>query len=84
MADARETEKELSKQLENVVARIGKVERQLKALRRHTMEGPKGKPGAGFIAGKERMIEAAEVTKELDALKQREQEIRAKLQSGNH
>ena len=84
MADAMETEKELNKQLEDVVARIDKARRELKALHRHPMESSKGKPGTSFIAGKERMIEAAEVTRQLDTLKQREDEIRAKLQSGNH
>jgi hypothetical protein len=33
MADAMETEKELNKQLEDVVARIDKARRELKALR---------------------------------------------------
>jgi len=84
MADAMETEKELNKQLEDVVARIDKARRELKALRGHPMESSRGKPGASFIAGKERMIEAAEVTRQLDTLKQREHEIRARLQSGNH
>jgi len=84
MADAMETEEELNKQLEDVVARIDKAERELKALRRHPMESPKGRPRASFIAGKERMLEAAEVAKQLDILKQREHEIRTKLHSGNH
>lgn len=83
MADTMETEEELNKQLEDVVARIDKARRELKALRRQPTESSKGKLRASFIAGKERMIEAAEVTKQLDALKQREQEIRAKLHSGN-
>jgi hypothetical protein len=47
------------------------------------MESSKGKPGASFITGKERMIEAAEATKQLDAPRQREHEIQAKLQPGN-
>jgi hypothetical protein len=79
-----ETEEELNKQLEDIVARIGKAERELKALRRHPTESSRGKPRTGFIAGKERMIEAAEAAKQLDTLKQREHEIRAKLHSGNH
>ena len=83
MADTMETEEELNKQLEDVVARIDKAERELKALRRQPMESPKGKPRASFIAGRERMLEAAEVARQLDALKQREHEIRAKLHSGN-
>ena len=80
-----ETEEELNKQLEDIVATIGKAERELKALRRHhPTESSKGRARASFIAGKERMIEAAEAAKRLDTLKQREHEIRAKLHSGNH
>jgi hypothetical protein len=79
-----ETEEELNKQLEDIAAKIGKAEREFKALRRHPAESSRGKPGASFIAGKERMIEAAEAAKQLDTLKQREHEIRAKLHSGNH
>jgi len=74
-----ETEEELNKQLEDVVARIDKARRELKALRGHPMESPKGKPGASFIAGRERMVEAADVAKQLDGLKQLEREIRTKL-----
>jgi len=84
MADAMETEEELNKQLEDIVAKIDKAKRELKALRRHPAESLKGKPGASFISGKERMIEAAEAAKQLDTLKQREHEIRAKLHSGDH
>jgi hypothetical protein len=79
-----ETEEELNKQLEDIVAKIDKAKRELKALRRHPTESSKGKPGASFITGKERMLEAAEAAKQLDTLKQREHEIRAKLHSGNH
>ena len=84
MADAMETEEELNKQLEDIVAKIDKAKRELKALRRHPAESSKGKPRASFIADKERMIEVAEAAKQLDTLKQREHEIRAKLHSGNH
>ena len=79
-----ETEEELNKQLEDIVTKIDKAKRELKALRRHPTESPKGKPGASFITAKEQMIEAVEVTKQLNTLEQREHEIRAKLQSGNH
>jgi hypothetical protein len=79
-----ETEKELNKQLEDIVAKIDKAKRELKALRRHPTESSKGKPRTSFITGKERMIEAAEAAKQLDTLTQREHEIRAKLPSGNH
>ena len=79
-----EKKEELNKQLEDIVAKIDKAKRELKALRGHPAESSKRKPGASFIAGKERMIEAAEAAKQLDTLKQREHEIRAKLHSGNH
>ena len=84
MADATETEEELNKQLEDIVAKIDKARRELKALRSHPTESSQGKPRASFITGKERMIEATEAAKQLDTLKQREQEIRAKLHSSNH
>jgi uncharacterized protein YacL (UPF0231 family) len=84
MADDMETEEELNKELEDILAKIDKAERELKALRRHQAESSKGQPRASFITGKEWMIEADEVAKQLDTLKQREHEIRAKLDSGNH
>ena len=79
-----ETKEELNKQLEDIVTKIDKAKRELKALRRHPTESSKGKPRASFITGKEQMIEAAEAAKQLNTLKEREYEIRAKLQSGNH
>ncbi|MGB5925851.1 MAG: hypothetical protein WBH01_07165 [Dehalococcoidia bacterium] len=79
-----EKKEELNKQLEDILAKIDKAKRELKALRGHQAESSKGKPRASFIAGKERMIEAAEAAKQLDTLKQREHEIRAKLHSSNH
>jgi hypothetical protein len=79
-----ETEEQLNKQLEDILTKIDKAKRELKALRGHPAQGSKGKLGASFIAGKERMIEAAEAAKQLDTLKQREHEIRAKLHPGSH
>jgi hypothetical protein len=79
-----ETKEELNKQLEDIVTKIDKAKRELKALRRHPTESPKGKLRASFITGKEQMIEAAEAAKQLNTLEEREHEIRAKLQSGNH
>ena len=79
-----DTEEELNKQLEDIVAKIDKTRRELKALRRRQAESAKGRPRASFITGKEWKIEAEEAAKQLDALRQREQEIRTKLQSGNH
>jgi ribosomal protein L29 len=79
-----ETEEELNKQLEDIVTEIDKAKRELKALRRRQAEGAKGKPGASFITGREWKTEADEAAKQLDALKQREHEIRTKLHSGDH
>jgi len=79
-----ETEEELNKQLEDIVTKIDKAKRELKALRRHPTRSSKGKLRASFITGKEQMVEAAEAAKQLNTLEQREHEIRAKLQSGNH
>jgi ribosomal protein L29 len=79
-----DTEEELNKQLEDIVAKIDKAKRELKALRRHQAESAKGKPRASFITGKEWKIEAEEAAKQLNALKQQEHEIRSKLNSGDH
>jgi hypothetical protein len=79
-----DTEEELNKQLEDTIAKIDKTRRELKALRRHQAEGAKRRPGASFITGKESKIAADEAAKQLDTLKQREHEIRTKLQSGDH
>jgi hypothetical protein len=79
-----DTEEELSKELEDIVTKIDKTKRALKALRRHQAESAKGKPRASFIIGKEWKIEADEAAKQLDTLKQREHEIRTKPHSGDH
>ncbi len=79
-----ETEEELNKQLKDIVVKIDKVERELKALRRRPTEVSKGKTRVSFITGKEQMVEAAEVAKQLNNLKRREQEIGAKLHLRNH
>jgi len=85
MAEAREAEKKPDKQrLDGIISRIQNPKKELKALPRHQTESLRRKPEASFIGAKGRMIEAAEVTKQLDALKQREHEIRAKLRSGSH
>ena len=78
-----ETEEELNKQLGDIVTKIDKAKRELKALRRHATESSRGKPRATFITGKEQMIEAAEAAKQLNTLKEQENEVRAKLHSGN-
>lgn len=78
-----ETEEELNKQLEDIVTKVDKAKRELKALRRHQAEGAKGKARASFITGKEWKIEADEAAKQLETLKRREQEIRTKLHPGN-
>ena len=48
-----DTEEELNEQLEDIVTKIDKTKRELKALRRHQAEGAKGRPGASFVTGKE-------------------------------
>ena len=78
-----DTEEELNKQLEDIVTKIDKIKRELKALRRNQAEGSKGRPGGSFITSKEWRIEADEAAKRLDTLRQREHEIRSKLQSSN-
>ncbi|GEM_PF-773445 len=78
-----ETERELTEQLEDVVARIAEARRELKALRRHRAAGPEGRGRANFIAGKERMLEAAEAAGRLEALKRQEAEIRSRLHSAD-
>jgi hypothetical protein len=78
-----ETREELNKELEDILTKIDRLNRELKALRGHQAESPKGKPRASFITGKQRMIEADEVAKQLDTLRQREREIRTKLHSDN-
>lgn len=82
-ADAMDTEEELNKQLKDIVAKIEKSKRELKALRRRQAESAKGKPGASFITVKEWKTQADEAAKELDTLKQMEHEIRTKLHSGS-
>jgi len=74
-----ETEEELKKQLKDIVVKIDRAERELKALRRHPTEVSKGKTRVSFITGKERMVEGAEAAKQLDNLRRRELEIRDKL-----
>jgi len=72
-------EERLKKELHDVAVEIDKAERKLKALRRRPAEVSKGRTRFSFITGKEQMVEAAEVERELDVLKHREQEIRDKL-----
>jgi len=74
-----QAEKGLKKKLHDVAVEIDKAERKLKALRRRPTEVSKGRTRFSFITTKEQMVEAAEVAKELDNLKRREQEIRDKL-----
>ena len=74
-------EERLNKKLRDVAVEIDKTERRLKALRRRPAEVSKGRTRFSFITGKEQMVEAAEVEKELDELKRREREIRDKLHS---
>jgi hypothetical protein len=74
-----QAEEGLKKKLHDVAVEIDKAERKLKTLRRHPAEVSRGKTRFSFITSKEQMLEAAEVAKELDALKRREQDIRDRL-----
>jgi hypothetical protein len=74
-----QAEEGLKKELHDVAVEIDKAERRLKALRRHPAEVSKGKTRYSFITSKRQMVEAAEVAKELDDLKHREQKIRDRL-----
>jgi len=76
-----QAEEGLKKELHDVAVKIDKAERKLKALRGHPAEVSKGKTRFSFITSKEQMLEAAEVARELDALKRREREIRDRLHS---
>lgn len=78
-----ESKEKLLKQLDDITAKIEAARRDLKALRRHPAEGSKGKGKAVFISGKQQMAAAAEAEKQLDHLRQQEQEIQAKLQAEN-
>jgi len=75
------TEEDLNSQLEDILARIDEAKRELKALRRHPAEAARGKAGATFITGRQRMIQAGEAARRLDELKQQKGEIRARLAS---
>ncbi len=79
-----ETEEKLNKEREDILTKIDRLNRELKALRGHQAESAKGKPRASFITGKQRMIEADGVAEQLDMLRQREHEIRTKLHSDNY
>lgn len=75
------TEKDLNRQLQDILVRIDEAKRELKALRRHPAEGARGRAGASFISGKEKTLQAEEAARHLDELKQQEAEIQAKLRS---
>lgn len=74
-------EEKLNKELEEVLDKIDKAKRELKALRRHQANGTKGRFVSSFITVREQRGEVEEASKQLDTLKQREKEIRAKLRS---
>lgn len=74
-----ETKEELNEQLKDIAVKIDKAVRGLKALRRPSTEAAGIRGKASFIASRQRMIEVAEDEKRLDGLRQREKEIRDKL-----
>ena len=74
-----QTEEEFKQELADVLVKIDKAEKKLRALRRPPTDVSRAKTRISFITTKEQMVEAAEVTRELDNLRRRELEIRDKL-----
>lgn len=72
-------EKELRQELADLAVKAASAEKKLKILRRRPAGFPGGKQGASFVTTRESMSEAQEIARQLDALRQRELEIRAKL-----
>ena len=76
-----QTKEELEQELADVLVKIDRAEKRLRSLRRPPTDvSTKGKTRISFITKKEQMVEAAEVSRELDSLRRREPEIRDKLQ----
>ncbi|MBN2187212.1 MAG: hypothetical protein JW732_07175 [Dehalococcoidia bacterium] len=75
-----QAKQKLEHELADVLVKMDKTEKRLKRLRRTPTDVPKGRIGVSFVAARNQMAEAEEVTKELDDLKRRELEIRSKLQ----
>ena len=74
-----QTKEELKQELADVLVKIHKAEKKLKSLRRPPTDVSKGRTRVSFVATRNQMAEAAEVTRELENLKRRELEIRDML-----
>lgn len=72
-------EKELREELAELATKAARAEKKLRKLRRPPTAPPRGRQTASFVAARESKVEAEEVARQLDALRQREREIRAKL-----
>jgi len=72
-------DKELREELADLAVKTARAEKKLKRLRRPPTGLRGGRQGASFVTTRESMAEAGEVARQLDALRQRELEIRTKL-----
>jgi hypothetical protein len=72
-------EKELREELAELTIKAVRAEKRLRRLRRPPAGPTRGRQTTSFVAARESMAEAEEVARQLDALRQREREIRAKL-----
>ena len=73
-------EKELREELAELTIKAARAEKRLRRLRRPSAGPTRGRrQTTSFVAARESMAEAEEVARQLDALREREREIAAKL-----
>lgn len=72
-------DKELREELADLAVKTARAEKKLKRLRRPPAGPTRGRQTTSFVTARESMAEAGEVARQLDALRQRELEIRTKL-----
>ncbi len=72
-------EKELREELAELATKAARAEKRLRRLRRPPAGPTRGRQTTSFVEARESKVEAEELVSQLDALRQREREIRAKL-----
>jgi len=72
-------DKELRQELADLAIKAARAEKKLKRLRRPPAGPTRGRQTTSFVTIRESMAEAGEIARQLDALRQRELEIRTKL-----
>jgi len=72
-------DKELREELADLAVKTARAEKKLKRLRRPPAGPTRGRQTTSFVTVRESMAEAEELARQLDALRQRELEIRTKL-----